>query len=222
MDKTYQEVYFYLDSQYKHGRGWLSQTAAMEFHDEIDRLFTEAGWEIREDSRSGYGSCDSALKEKQELYLHPMMVSGVLLPEEIPSVEAVLRRAETVKLRETRTFRTYRDMDDAAYASHLASKRDEMVSAILEGYRTKRRNLYIAVSRTEQIAKPFVIPRLVSRRERGDMAEDMIAKLTEELTAQGRLITAETRHGVGIRTATRTELKAMEDRQAVGGMDGLS
>ena len=216
MDQTYQEVYFYLDSQYQYGQGWLSDHDANAFHDEINRLFTGAGWEIRASDLSS--ASDSALKGKQELYLHPMMVSGVMLPEEIPRVEDVLRGAETLKLRETRTFTNYLDMDDDTYRAHLESRQDEMISAILECYRTKRRDLFIAWDQTGRIAKPFIIPRLESRRQSGDMAEDLIAKLTGDLIAEGRLITATTRHGVGCRTALKSELAPLEGQQAVSGM----
>lgn len=220
MEQTYQEVYFYLDSRYRHGHGWLSDKDARDFRDEIHRLFTEAGWEIREDSLRGSGACDSAFKGKQELYLHPMMFSGVLLPEEIPGVEEVLRGAKTVGLRETRTFKTYLDMDDRAYEAHLASRRDEMTAAILEGYRTKRRNLFVAGDQSGRIAKPFIIPRLASRKQSGDMAEEMIARLTEELISEGRIITASTKHGVGYRTALKQELVPAEGQQTVSGMSG--
>ena len=217
--QEYKEVYFYLDSQYKYGQGWLSEEDAEGFHDEINRLFSGAGWKIRKDSLSG--ACDSAFKGKQELYLHPMMLSGVMLPEEIPGVEELLCGAETVRLRETRTFKTYLDMDDRAYEAYLESRRDEMVSAILEGYRTKRRNLYVAGDQSGRIAKPFIIPRLASRKQSGDMAEAFIGRLTGELLAEGRIVTAETRHGVGYRTALPSELKALEGQQAMVGMGGL-
>lgn len=96
-----------------------------------------------------------------------------------------------------------------------------MVSAVLEGYRTKRRNLYVAGDQSSRIAKPFIIPRLASRKQSGDMAEAFTGKLTKELLAEGRIVTAETRHGVGYRTALKSELAPLEGQQAMGGMGGL-
>ena len=217
---TYRETYFYLDGDYKHGRGWSGPEAAEAFHDEINRLFTEAGWEIRPGGSSG--ACDTAVKGKQELYLHPMMASGPVLPEEIPQIEQVLRGASTVRLRETRTFKEYQDMSDAEYRSYLESRKDDMTAAILDRFRTKRRNLYVTGAAADRIAAPFVIPRIDSRNRPIDAAEQYVGSLINELIEEGRLVTADTRHGLGIRTAVKSELAQMEGQQAMGGMGGIS
>lgn len=215
----YQETYFYLDGDYKHGRGWSCSEAAEAFHDEINRLFTEAGWEIR--PGRGSGACDTAVKGKQELYLHPMMASGPVLPEEIPQIEQVLRGTSTVRLRETRTFKEYQDMSDGEYRSYLESRKDDMTAAILDRFRTKRRNLYVTEPAADRIAAPFVIPRIDARNRPIDAAEQYVSSLINELIEEGRLVTADTRHGLGIRTAVKSELAQMEGQQAMGGMSGL-
>ena len=215
----YQEMYFYLDSDYQHGRGYSSPEAKEAFHSEINRLFAEAGWEIRPGGDSG--SCDSAVKGKQDLYLHPMMVSGVMLREEVGAVEQILRKGSTFRLREIRGFDEYQDMGDDDYRAHLESKHDEIVAAILEKYRTKRKNLYITGYTASAIAAPFKIKRVQSAHQSGDTAEMYVSQLIQELVENGKLVTAETIHGTGIRTATAAELaQPLPGQQAMGGMSG--
>ena len=215
----YQEMYFYLDSDYKHGRGYSSPEAGEAFHSEINRLFAEDGWEIRPGGVSG--SCDSAVKGKQDLYLHPMMVSGVMLQKEVGAVEQILQNGTTFRLREVRGFDEYWDMEDVEYRAYLESKHDEIDAAILERYQTKRRNLYITGYTTSSIAKLFEIKRIQSAHKSGDMAEMYVGQLIQELIESGKLVTAETRHGTGIRTATESELaQPRPGQQAMGGMSG--
>lgn len=200
----YQEVYFYLDSEYKHDRGWSCSEAREAFCSEINRLFTDAGWEIRPGRSSG--CCDSAIKEKQELYLHPMMASGVILQEEIPAIENILQGGTTFDLREVRGLETYQDMSDEHYQAYLDTKRDDMAAAILERFRTKRKNLFITGYSASAIAGPFIIKRVQSKENYGDKAEQLISQLISELIETGQLVTAQTKHGLGIRTATDAEL----------------
>ena len=215
----YQEMYFYLDSDYKHGRGYSSPEAKEAFCSEINRLFTEAGWEIR--TGSGSGACDSAVKGKQDLYLHPMMVSGVMLKDEVGAVEQILRNGTTFRLREIRGFDEYQDMEDDDYRVWLESKHDEIEAAILEKYRTKRKNLYVTGYTASSIAKPFEIKRIQSAHKSGDIAELYVGQLVQELIERGKLVTAETRHGTGIRTATVAELaQPIPGQQTMGGMNG--
>lgn len=216
----YQEMYFYLDSDYKHGRGYSSPEAGEAFQSEISRLFAEAGWEIRAGRSSGV--CDSAVKGKQDLYLHPMMVSGVMLQDEVGAVEQILQNGTTFRLREIRGVDEYQDMEDDDYRVYLESKHDEIETAILDRYRTKRRNLYVTGYTTSSIAKLFEIKRVQSAHKSGDMAEGYVGQLIQELIESGKLVTAETRHGTGIRTATASELaQPIPGQQAMGGMSGL-
>ena len=150
-----------------------------------------------------------------------MMVSGIMLREETGAVEQILRNGTTFRLREIRGFDEYQDMEDDDYRAHLESKHDEIVAAILDRYRTKRRNLYITGYTTSSIAKLFEIKRVQSAHKSGDMAEGYVGQLIQELIESGKLVTAETKHGTGIRTATASELaQPIPGQQTMGGMSG--
>lgn len=201
----YQKTYFYINSAYRYGTGFPSDDAKTTFRQETADLFKRLGWRIK--PGNDHGVCDSALKEKQELYLHPMEFSGIILAEEIPEIENALRDARSFHLRETRCFDRYEDMSDEAYAAHLDEHRKEMIQAILSAYTTKRRNLFVPGDISEQIGKRFRVLRLASEDESGDMAYDRVKQLVEEMIADGRLIAAQTRHGKGVRTALPADHK---------------
>jgi len=169
-------------------------------------LFTGAGWEIR----PGKYSCasDSAIKGKQELYLYPMSFSGVILREEVPAIQALLTQAKTFRLRHIGYFEVYQDMDDETYLSHLESRCEEIIDAILNYYKTKRRDLFIPGVRAEEIGESFRIRRLSTKNTSDDLAYQMIAELVGELVDSGRLIAANTRSGVFFRTAVGADRSA--------------
>ena len=197
----YQQVYFYIDSGYCTER-WTQETAE-RFHEESDRIFEDAGWTIL--TRAYNGRCTTVVKGKQELYLHPTSFSGVILPEEIPGIEKLISKAKTFRHRYTKRCNEYQDMDDESYLAYLNSRKEEISEAILRAYKTKRRNLYIVEDLTHRIGELFLIRRVCNKDKNGDKAFQMVAQLMEEMIADGRLVTAETRHGLGIRTAVKAD-----------------
>lgn len=197
----YQQVYFYIDSGYWTER-WTKETAEL-FHKESDQLFEDAGWRILEKAHNG--TCTSVGKGKQELYLHPTSFSGVILAEEIPGIEQLISKAKTFRHRYTKGYEEYQDMDDESYLAYLDSRKEEISEVILRTYKTKRRNLYIVEDLTRRIGEPFLIRRVSSKDKNGDKAFLMVGRLIEEMIADGRLVTAETRHGLGIRTAVKAD-----------------
>lgn len=220
MEYQYQNVYFYLDSDYKHGRGYSSPEAKEAFHSEIDRLFTDAGWEIHPGEFDS--ACETAHLDKSELYLHPMMVSGVIRKDEIDAVKEILGGGTVFRLRDMQGFEEYADMGDDEYRHYLQGRMDEMKAAVLEFYRTKRKNLYRTGETASTIAKPFIIKRVQAKDKYGDLAAKFVLDITQELVGDGQLVTAVTKHGLGIRTATKGELaqNADPDQVPIQSIDG--
>ena len=209
----YRKTYFDIDSGYRWGTGYPNDEARQTFKEESRAIFERLGWEIRR-AVEGSGSCDIAVKGKQELYLHPMQFSGVILTEDVPDIEAAIRAANGIQLLGTRSLERYEDMSDEAYAAFLDEHREEMIGAILSAYTTKRRNLFITSDISERIGKPFRIRRLASKDASGDMAYERVKQLTVELVADGRLVTAETRHGRGIRATIPAESKRVAQKKS--------
>lgn len=201
----YRKVYFRIRSKYAYGSGWAGDAEADNaFREESRRLFQEGGWTIQP-GRADRGECDIAVKGQQDLYLHPMNFSGVVSEDEIPEIEAMLERASTFRCDGTDRYEEYLDLSDEEYWALLESRKDEIVAAILERYKTKRKNMYKVGEAAMGIANQFTVHRLYDKEGDHNKANLYVGQLMEELIADGRLLTARTKHGTGIRTATEKE-----------------
>ena len=183
----YREVYFRIRSAYQYDSGWPDKGAERAFREESRRLFQSAGWELhpaREDS----GSSDTVTKGQQDLYLHPRNFSGVLRTDELPQLRELLAGAHTFQCQGVDCYERY-----------------------WERYQTKRKNLYVTGPAELSIAKRFSVHRLCDKDGKNNLANRYVGELVERLIQEGRLVTAETRNGLGIRTATGAELRQRED-----------
>jgi len=211
-----QEFYFYIDSAYQYGNGFPDDASRDAFTQEAADLFRQAGWDIKTgDQRAG--KCDTALRDggRESLYLHPMEFVGVVRTESVPEIESLLAQAKTFRLRETRGFKEYVEMSDEEYGKYLDSRRGEMEAAILERFKTRRRDRFRTGDHSDHIARPFILHRMETRnRYEEDKATAYVRNLIEEMIADGRLTTAETRYGRGIRTtgAVKAPKKARGSR----------
>lgn len=197
--KRYMETYFYISSQYHFGTGWDSPDDDRAFQKEVSNLFSEIRWTPVSPNSSG--SAMTAHHGKESLYLHPMMFSGPILPESEDEIKALISKAETFSFRYSKQFKTYLDITEEDYAAYLESRRDEMEKAILSVFKTKRRNLFITCPMEERIAGPFILHRIDSFQSRGeDTAVKKVRSLISELLEKGALCSAETKHGLGLRT----------------------
>lgn len=204
----YRKVYFRIRSQYEESRGFPNEQAEIHFKEESRRLFQDVGWIVHAEPLHS-GVSDTVTKGQQELYLHPMSFSGVVLEEEIPQFEVLLSQAETFQCYATDLYEEYLELSDEAYWTLLESRREEIVSAILERYRTKRRNLFITGVTGMDIAKQFSVNRVNDKFGHRNKANLFVSNLMAQLIKEGRLVTADTKNGQGVRTATKEELKRL-------------
>ncbi len=203
---AYREVYFRIDSAYHGYDGWLADEDKKAFVEDTRRLFQGAGWTLHVNERDGV--CDTVTKGLQDLYLHPMNFSGVVSEDEIPAIESLLDKAATFHCRATDRMAIYYEMTDEEYQKHLESKRDEIVKAVLERCKTKRSNLYLVGGFTMGIADQFSVKRICDRDGHRNKAYKFVSELVDKLIQEGQLITANTKNGPGVRTATAKEKKS--------------
>ena len=103
-------------------------------------------------------------------------------------------------------------MTDEEYRQRLEAQTEQIDNAILEACRTKRRNLFRTGPVAARIGRQFAIRRLADWERSGPyIAEGYVGERIEQLIADGRLITAQTRYGQGLRTATEAELEMAEN-----------
>jgi hypothetical protein len=196
-----------LKAGYKWGSG-MSKETSIAFHNELNQLFINAGWEIKE-NRS---SCPEAWKGKNNLYLHPMNASGVVQEDLIPEVEKILSTGKTFEHYHTDVYDIIYDMTDEEYTDRLNCQKDDIRRDLLEAFKTKRCNLYITNTGgvISNVKQKYYIKRL-SRcmvQSSNDIEWAYVANLFNEMVDEGCFVTANTKSGIGYRTATKKEKTA--------------
>jgi len=204
---NYKKVYFrirtpmYYNPEY--GLGFSTPEDAMLFDKTIAELFLNDGWTVKE--KKFKDSCNRVVKKKQELYLHPQSVSGVVLEENIPHIEQLLSNSSIFEFKKTDIYEDVFDITDEEYMNILKSKQAEIEKDILIVYKTKRRNLYITDTWTplNKVLDKYRIKRLSNYSSvisSNNIDFQYITELFEDLIKQNKIVTAKTKHGIGYRT----------------------
>lgn len=204
----YKKVYFRIRTPMyynpKHGVGFTTPADADLFHKSITELFLNDGWKIKKE-RINSGYCNTIIKDKQELYLHPQSVSGVVVEENIPYIEQLLSSSNIFKFEKTDIYEDVFDITDEEYINILKSKQNEIEQDILAVYKTKRKNLYIIDTWTplNKVLNKYRIKRLSHYSgviSSSNIDVQYIMELFENLVKQNKIVTANTKHGIGYRT----------------------
>ena len=202
---AYRKVYFRIQIHtYGYGSGWSSEADETAFDNECRSLFQQLGWTLRPGSNGG---CYTVTKDRQDLYLHPFNFSGVMDEANIRPLQEQLSKGKTFQCYAVDYYEEYADLSDEEYRAVLEAKREEITAFILEQCRTKRTNLYITGPAAPRFAEHFEICRLCDRERHNAVGNLFMSELIDQLLQEGRLVSAETAHGTGIRTATARELK---------------
>ena len=202
----YRKVYYRIESRYLCGPGWQDEAAEAAFRKECQEIFQKAGWELHPGD-SSRGICDTVTKGQQDLYLHPTVFSGIVQEDEIERISLALKDADTFSCCAVDCYDTYYDLTDEQYLSYLEAKREEIANEFMKQYKTKRRNLYITDPVKNVVAKHFCLHRICDKDGKNDLAKQFVSKTLAELIQDGHLVTAETKQGLGIRTATDSEYR---------------
>lgn len=206
---AYLEIGISIRSAYT--QGWPDDAARLAFRAETRKLFRNAGWQVEEMPLDS-GHCDTVRNGKDALYLHPTVFSGVMQEDHITALQRLLDEANTFRTLETRLYRECFDLTDEEYRQRLEAQTEQIDNAILEACRMKRRNLFRTGPVAARIGRQFAIRRLTDWERSGPyIAEGYVGERIEQLIADGRLITAQTRYGQGLRTATEAELEMAEN-----------
>ena len=206
---TYREIGISIRSAYS--QGWSDDASRLAFRTETRKLFRDAGWQIEETPQNS-GYCDTVRNGKDALYLHPNLFNGVMREDHIPELRRLLSGANTFRVLGTDLRMECFDLTDEEYRQSLEEQTEQIDNTILEACKTKRKNLFRTGSIALNIGQQFSIRRLTDWEQSGPyIAEGYVGERIEQLIADGRLITAQTRYGQGLRTATEAELKMEEN-----------
>lgn len=207
MKNVYKRVYFrintpsYYNSSY--GVGFGNENDRDLFHQTITELFLSDGWSIKEKRFSG--GCSTVQKDKQELYLHPQSISGVVSEVNILDIEDLLMSSNLFEFTKTDTYEDVYDITNDEYIEILESKKEDITNNILTAFKTKRRNLFITCSYSvlDKVLDKYRIKRLshfIGVRTSSDIDVIWISNLFENLINEGKIITSPTRNGTGYRS----------------------
>ena len=185
---------------------WASESAQESFVEESRTLFQEAGWTLHPENDSSV--CDTVTKGKQELYLHPMYFSGPVLESEVQPLRELMEATSTFRCYHVDFYEELLDVSDEEYLTLLESKQPEITDTILKCCKSKRANLYFTGPIALDIAKCTAPRRIGDKGTPNKVAVQFVGGLISQMVRQGQLVTADTDHGLGIRTATEGERQA--------------
>ena len=206
---AYREIGISICSAYS--QGWPDDASRLAFRTETRKLFRDAGWQVEETPLDS-GHCDTVRNGKDALYLHPDLFSGVMQEEHIPELQRLLSSAATFRVLGIDLHMECFDLTDEECRQRLEEQAGQIDNAILETCKTKRKNLFRTGPIAERIGRQFTVRRLMDWEQSGPyIAEGYVGERIEQLIADGRLITAQTRYGQWLRTATETELGMAEN-----------
>ena len=206
---AYREIGISIRSAYS--QGWPDDAARLAFRAETRKLFRNAGWQVEEMPLDS-GHCDTVRNGKDALYLHPTVLSGVMQEDHIPELQQLLSSAATFRVLGIDLHMECFELTDEESRQRLEEQTERIDNTILEACRTKRRNLFRTGPVAARIGQQFAIRRLTDWERSGPyIAEGYVGERIEQLIADGRLITAQTRYGQGLRTATEAELEMAEN-----------
>ena len=102
-DKSiYVKVYFRIESRYVWGKG-MAETTNTAFDKEIKSIFKTLGFTIKEPEKFSHCSIE-VQRGSENLYCHPMNLSGEIKQENIKTIENALKKAHTFQFRKTDTY----------------------------------------------------------------------------------------------------------------------
>ena len=195
----YKNVYFYIESGYKWGSG-MSEESYKVFLEEIKNILEKDGWEIKEP----YG-----YKGKNNLFIHPMEISCDIQEDMIENMETLLTNGKSFKLRYVKVFASLEDLSDNEYITWLESKKEEIEKDLLNGFCTKRKNLFISMNWKviENVKEKYHKARLGKHigRSSSDIEWKYVNDLFLKMVEGGKFDMAETRGGTGYRTKVLTK-----------------
>lgn len=200
---VYRDMHFYLESGYKWGEG-MSASDSERFTAEIISLFEKAGWAVKKPSMSG--ACPEVTKGWSELYLHPMDASGAVAEDLLDEVAEILSNGTTFTATGERDCGRLYNWTDDEYLAYLEERREEIEYKILRALQTKRSNLYCNGSvwggALERVYNTEHVQRVNSHigRSSNDVDVKYIERVRDELVAEGKIATAQTRIGLAYRT----------------------
>lgn len=203
--ESYIRVFFRIDTKgaTMHG-AFLNTDDRDRFHLEMTALFNRFG--VSEGTGGRFEDCPM-----EHLYAHPNDISGTVSKQKVQPIAEALNASETVTIRWVDVYEDVSPMSNAEFLEALEEQRDIISSELLTEFKTKRSNLYITNNNffsgpVRRVSEKHHIPRREAEHYQDDgTVYNYVFSVFEDLLAAGKIVSAETKHGTGYRTAKASE-----------------
>ncbi|MCL1884455.1 MAG: hypothetical protein FWF81_12000 [Defluviitaleaceae bacterium] len=212
----YCDTYFRIEGNGYDVRNPWSEKTKTAYDNEVRKIFTTHGWIISESEISGAAA--RATKGRSNLYLHPQNFSGVCENAEREKLFEAFKNAATFRCSKVDVYEEIHDMSDAQLIALMESKKEIIETELLEEFTTKRRNLYITdvglFGVNGNVAKRHSVKRLAIDGKKSYGGQDecsvgicltFVSGIFQQLVYSGKIVTAQTKDGLGYRTAKKGE-----------------
>lgn len=207
-DDEYINVFFRLDvDSYVWSGGYWSfsgETERDSFYEKIRNVLNSFG--IMEETYSYIR--EKELPPMESLHIHPQDISGTIRKSYVEPIAEALDAVDGVHVRWVDLYGDVSPMTNEEYKIVLDSMRSEIEGKLLEVFKTKRRNLYITDGGIEKVASQYETLRREHKNGYDYYVQNYVGGVVQELVADGKLIQADTKGGVGYRTATPKDKQA--------------
>ena len=196
-NNMYVKTYFRIEAGYVWNQG-MDKEAGNKFKEEITKILSGIGFNAKP---CRIGGCIEGFRGAENIYCHPMNLSGYVRKDAMEEIKIAISGAKTFRLRYIDTYEEALNYTPDELLKELQNRRPDIEKAILERFKTKRKNLFVPENAISHIKSgiPFFKTAIVGGGlERIEI--DFICQVLEEMTKQGRLQKAQTKSGYGYRS----------------------
>jgi hypothetical protein len=142
-NSIYVKCYFRIEAGYKWGKG-MDDNLLKEFNKELAEIFKPLGFKVKEPEFSN--ASIEVWRGAENLYCHPMNLSGEIKKENIKEIETAIKKAKTFSFRCVDTYDEMFNYTQEELKAELEKIKPIIENNILEMFKTKRSNLYKSIS----------------------------------------------------------------------------
>ena len=210
-ENEYINAYFRTDCPaYRQGAAFMQFDNREEhnaFYNEVAAALMPLGWSFNEIEPGVYGT--DGTKGKAHIYIHPDMVSGSVLKNEVQAMAEALNNRKTFSLRWVDLYETVYDYTDNEYLQYLNTRTEDIKKYILSNAKTKRRNTFTYMSEIKRGAALSVRRKRIGKTDSGvyhgdAMESAVVDSIVSGLIEVGYLVQPSSRDDL-IRTINKTE-----------------
>lgn len=149
---------------------------------------------------------------REHLHIHPQEISGTVESCKVQPIAEALSACSSFTCRWVDLYEEISTMSNEEFTAHLDGQKQEIKADLLAAFTTKRSNLYIVPSSFSgpcfTLAEKYSIPRWACEHGQDAHCVRYMQHLLDACVQSGEIVTAQTKHGTGYRTAKKQARKA--------------